>query len=172
MLSITILVMAILAATAIIASENTGIIGRSKNTVNKQNEQEEYTRLQVVKNGILTDNLGTITVEEYVETLKEKGIIEELVTIDEYDNTVVKTKSDIDVYIRQDGDSNLEISFEQIVIAIPTLGSLISKDNYGDTVDYSVTVDGTPYNDWQIYYHNSEYVYLIASESVESIGGN
>ena len=48
-LSITILVMAILAATAIIALENSGIIGRSKNTVSKQNQQEEYTRLQVIK---------------------------------------------------------------------------------------------------------------------------
>ena len=48
-LSITILVMAILAATAIIALEDSGIIGRSKNTTTKQNEQQEYTRLQVIK---------------------------------------------------------------------------------------------------------------------------
>ena len=65
-LSITILVMAILAATVIIALEDSGIIGRSKNTVSKQNQQEEYTRLMVIKNGILTDNLGTITVDEYI----------------------------------------------------------------------------------------------------------
>ena len=33
-------------------------------------------------------------------------------------------------------------------------------------MDYSVTVDGTTYNNWQIYYHNSEYVYLIAENYV------
>ena len=46
------------------------------------------------------------------------------------------------------------------------LGSLITAANYGDTVDYSVTVDGTIYSDWQIYYHNSDYVYLIAANSI------
>ena len=74
-LSITILVMAILAATAIIALEDSGIIGRAKNTVSKQNKQEEYTRLQVIKNGILTEKFGEITVTEYVEKLKEKRYI-------------------------------------------------------------------------------------------------
>ncbi|MBR6641356.1 MAG: hypothetical protein IKL08_04105, partial [Clostridia bacterium] len=79
-LSITILVMAILASTAIIALEDSGIIGRSKNTVSKQNQQEEYTRLQVIKNGILTDNFGEITVDEFIEELKSQGVIEETIT--------------------------------------------------------------------------------------------
>ena len=75
-LSITILVMAILAATAIIALEDTGIIGRSKTTTARQNYNQEYTRLQVIKNGILTENFGEITVREYIDELKSKGIIE------------------------------------------------------------------------------------------------
>ena len=74
-LSITILVMAILAATVIIALEDSGIIGRSKNTVKNNNYADEYTRLIVIKNGILTDNLGTITVDEFVTELSNKGII-------------------------------------------------------------------------------------------------
>ncbi len=165
-LSITILVMAILAATAIISLEDSGIIGRSKNTVSKQNQQEEYTRLQVIKNGILTDKFGEITVTEYVEKLKEKNIIEETITTDEYGSTVVKTKSGFDVYISQDGEANIKISFEQI-IPPPTLASLItSAADYGKTVDYTVTVNGTTYDDWQIYYHNSDYVYLIAENSI------
>ena len=131
-LSITILVMAILAATAIIALEDSGIIGRSKNTTAKQNEKQEYTRLQVVKNGILTDNLGEITVEKYIDELKLQGIIENAVTIDSYGNSVVKTTSGLDVYIRQDGENNLKVDFKQIY---PTLGELITTDNYGDTVD-------------------------------------
>ena len=65
-LSITILVMAILAATVIISLEDSGIIGRSKKATNNSNFADEYTRLQVIKNGILTDNLGTITIDEYI----------------------------------------------------------------------------------------------------------
>ena len=165
-LSITILVMAILAATAIIALEDSGIIGRSKNTANKQNQQEEYTRFQVIKNGILTDNLGEITVEEFIEELKSQGVIEDTFTTNEYGNRVVKTKSGLDVYIKQDGTSNLKVSFESI---LPGLGELITADNYGDTVDYTVTVDGTTYVDWQIYYHNEDYVYLIAETLIKEV---
>ena len=134
-LSITILVMAILAATAIIGLENSGIIVRSKNTVTSQNRQEEYTRLQVIKNGILTDNFGEITVEEYITELKNKGIIEETTTIDKYGNTVAKTKSGLDVYIKQDSSSNLQVSFEQIVVS--TLGTMVeTAEDYGKTVNY------------------------------------
>ena len=165
-LSITILVMAILAATTIISLENSGIIGRSKNTVTKQNKQEEYTRLQVIKNGILTDNFGEITIEEYVTELKNKGIIEETTTVDKYGSTVVKTKSGLDVYIKQDGNSNLQVSLEQIVVS--TLGSMIeSAKDYGKTVNY---VSDNGVTGWKVFYKQvvdgEEYVYLIASEKL------
>ncbi|MBR6689385.1 MAG: hypothetical protein IKL68_05150 [Clostridia bacterium] len=53
---------------------------------------------------------------------------------------------------------------------IATLGSLITnpKVDYGKTVDYTVTVDGTTYNDWRIYYHNSEYVYLVLAQPLST----
>ena len=109
-LSITILVMAILAATAIIALEDSGIIGRSKNTVSKQNYTEEYTRLQVIKNGILTDNLGTITVAEYITELRNKGLIESGETENPDDSISVTTKTGFVANVMQDGESNLIIS--------------------------------------------------------------
>ena len=46
------------------------------------------------------------------------------------------------------------------------LGALITHENYGDTINYTVTVNGTTYADWQIYYHDSEYVYLILKDSL------
>ena len=161
-LSITILVMAILAATAIIALEDSGIIGRSKNTTTKQNEQQEYTRLQVIKNGILTDNLGEITIDEYIQELKNKGIIEDSV-ITSNGNKIVTTKSGLEVYLMQDGKDNIKISFEAIQ---PGLGDLITADNYGESVDYEVTVNGTTYGSWKILYHNDDYVYLIISDVI------
>ena len=107
-LSITILVMAILAAAVIISLEDSGIIGRSKNTVKNSNYSDEYTRLAVIKNGILTDNLGTITVEEYVNELKNKGIVNNV--IDNPDGSKkATTSSGFDVTIEQDGPSDLNI---------------------------------------------------------------
>ena len=326
--------MAILAATAIIALEDSGIIGRSKNTANNNNYLDEYTRLQVIKNGILTDNLGEITVDEYITELQNKGLIESGVTTNADGSKSVTTKTGFVANVMQDGESNVIISLgtSNATIALnptslsgditsgpvtktitvnatnvtgditwttsnanvatvtgtnssatvtlkgigsatitatygnakatcsvnvtgtvvtptitlnkttisktinsgstatetitattsnisgslvwtssntnvatvsssgntatitmkaegttiitaksgnamatctvvvtenePTLGSLITAANYGDKVDYSVTVDGTTYDDWQICYHNSDYVYLIAAESI------
>ncbi|MBR6689352.1 MAG: hypothetical protein IKL68_04985, partial [Clostridia bacterium] len=109
-LSITILVMAILAATAIIALEDSGIIGRSKNTVNKENYNNEYERLQVIKNGMLTDNLGSITVDEYINELQNKGLIESGVTTNSDGSKTVTTKTGFVANVMQDGESNLIIS--------------------------------------------------------------
>ncbi len=111
-LSITILVMAILAATVIIALEDSGIIGRAKNTTAQQNYSEEYTRLQVIKNGILTDNLGTITVSEYVTELRNKGIIEGSEISNGDGSVTVTTVSGFEVKISQMGTSDLEIAVQ------------------------------------------------------------
>ncbi len=111
-LSITILVMAILAATAIIALEDSGIIGRAKNTTKNTNYAEEYTRLTVIKNGILTDNLGTITVDEYITELRNKGLLEtgEIVNID--GSKTVTTKTGFDITLSPNGTGDIEIVFE------------------------------------------------------------
>ena len=337
-LSITILVMAILAATAIISLEDSGIIGRSKTTVTKQNYLQEFERLQTVKNGMLANNFGEITVADYIQELRDKGIIEAGEQTNPDDSITVVTKTGMVANLLQDGESNIIISLgtSNATIALnptslsgditsgpvtktitvnatnvtgditwttsnanvatvtgtnssatvtlkgigsatitatygnakatcsvnvtgtvvtPTitlnkttisktidvgttatetitattsnissslvwtssntnvatvsssgntatitmkaegttiitaksgnamatctvdvtenepapLGSLITAANYGDKVDYSVTVDGTTYSDWQIYYHNSDYVYLIAAESIGNV---
>ncbi len=110
-LSITILVMAILAATAIIALEDSGIIGRAKNTVTKQNYAEEYTRLQVIKNGIMTDNLGTITVEEFITELKDKGIIENDGVLNADGSTTITTVSGNEFTISQEAGSDMTLEY-------------------------------------------------------------
>ncbi|MBR6641189.1 MAG: hypothetical protein IKL08_03240, partial [Clostridia bacterium] len=102
-LSITILVMAILAATAIIALEDSGIIGRAKSTTSKQNCAEEYTRLQVIKNGILTDNLGTITIEEFITELRNEDLLEAGQTNNADGSVTVITKTGFKVTLLQNG---------------------------------------------------------------------
>ena len=134
-LSITILVMAILAATAIIALEDSGIIGRSKNTTAKQNYNEEYTRLQVIKNGVLTDNLGTITVDEYITELTNKGVIESGTTTNSDGSKTVTTKTGFVLNVKQDGDSNLILSLGESNSAI----SISPVTLTGDITDGPIT---------------------------------
>ena len=164
-LSITILVMAILAATAIISLEDSGIIGRSKNVVGKHNKDEEYTMLQTIKNGILTDNLGTITVEEYITELKNKALIDDEISISKFENVVVKTKSGTIVYIKDDGNGSIKISFEEILSQpLKAMKELItSAADYGKNVNY---VSDNGINDWQLFYHTEDKVYLIATQSL------
>ena len=108
-LSITILVMAILAATVIISLEDSGIIGRAKSTVKNTSYSDEYTRLIVIKNGILTDNLGTITLEEYIAELQNKGIIENGVITNADGSKTVVTKSGYEITLSQAGVSDLKV---------------------------------------------------------------
>ena len=112
-LSITILVMAILAATAIISLEDSGIINRSRNTVNNTNYSEEYTRLTVVKNALMTEKLGTITVDEYVAELLSKDIIESSGTANADGSRTVTTKTGFEVTLSpKDGyDVEIEMAF-------------------------------------------------------------
>ncbi len=134
-LSITILVMAILAATVIIALEDSGIIGRSKNTTAKQNYSQEYTRLQVIKNGVLTDNLGEITVDEYITELQNKGIVESNVTTNADGSKSVVTKTGFIANVKQDGLSNLIISLGEANAQITLNPTTLS----GDVTDGPIT---------------------------------
>ena len=48
----------------------------------------------------------------------------------------------------------------------------ITSENYGDEYDYSVTVNGVTIDDWKIFYHDDDGIYIITSSylPVEAIG--
>ncbi|MBR6689611.1 MAG: hypothetical protein IKL68_06320, partial [Clostridia bacterium] len=93
------------------------------------------------------DNLrGQELIDKVTEELGKQGV-----TADKWDITITDTGVSITNKNSASGTG---------------LGSMITADNYGDKVDYTVTVNGTTYDDWQIYYHNSEYVYLIAENGI------
>ncbi len=145
-LVITIIVMIILAASVVITLSNTGIINRASQAVDLTNESAVQDMAALVWADVFMDGKrGTELVSEVTTKLGEQGV-----TADKWNITV----TDTGVSVTSKNNSST------------TLGSLISKDNYGDTVDYTVTVDGKKYEGWRIYYHNSDYVYLIASESI------
>ncbi len=108
-LVITIIVMVILAGAVIITLENTNLIKHSKQATNKTNYSQEITRLEVLKNGILTDNLGKITLEEYVAELTNKGMIEGTPVTNADGSKTVKMTSGAEVKLTQDGPRNILI---------------------------------------------------------------
>ncbi len=139
-LSITILVMAILAAAVIIALEDSGIIGRSKNVVSDTNYESEYTRLITVKNQLLGRSFGEITVDSYIAELKNKGIIElnEIINPD-YSKTVT-TKTGYVVNIMQDGESNLVISLGTSDATLAIAPTTLTGDVTNGPITKNITV--------------------------------
>lgn len=129
-MSITILIMAILAATAIIALEDSGVIGRTRNTVNETNYQDEYTRLHVIKHGLLTDNLGSITVDEYVDELQAKGLIESAITDNGDGSKSFKTQTGFGVTVSPKDGYNVEIEMEGGMESAATITFTIAGTSY------------------------------------------
>ena len=154
-LVITIIVMIILAAAVVITLNNTGIINRANEAVDLTNEAAVQDMAALIWADAYMDKKRGEELENEVTTkLGEEGVTSE-------DWNITVTDTGVSVTSKESGN----------VTPTPnpsgtTLGSLITAANYGDTVDYSVTVDGTTYSDWQIYYHNSDYVYLIAKDSI------
>ncbi|MBR6688485.1 MAG: type II secretion system protein [Clostridia bacterium] len=155
-LVITIIVMIILAASIVITLSNTGVINRANEAVDKTNEKQVQALAALTWADVYMDNLrGQDLIDKVTEELAKQGV-----TTDKWDITITDTGITVDNKNNGGGDNTQSGT---------GLGSLISKDNYGDKVDYTVTVDGTVYDDWQIYYHNSDYVYLIAETYVEEV---
>ena len=150
-LVITIIVMIILAASVVITLSNTGIINRASQAVDLTNEAAVQDLAALTWADAYMDNKrGTNLVNEVTTKLGEQGV-----TSDKWNITV--TDTGVTVTAKKTGTA---------------LGTMITADNYGDKVDYSVTVNGIIYDDWQIYYHNSEYVYLIAENSIGKVSLN
>ena len=146
-LVITIIVMIILAASVVITLSNTGVINRASEAVDATNQSQVQDLAALIWADAYMDNLrGEDLVEEVETKLLQQGI-----TSDKWNISV----TDTGVTVTSKNSSST------------TLGSLIKgPEDYGKTVDYTVTVDGTTHTDWQIYYHNAEYVYLIAKNKI------
>ncbi len=144
-LVITIIVMIILAASVVITLSNTGIINRASHAVDLTNESQVQDLAALIWADAYMNNLRGTALETKVKNkLKEQGIED-----DNWNITVTDTGISV---INKKGKVGL--------------GMLITAEDYGKTVDYSVTVAETTYSKWQIYYHNDDYVYIIS----ESIG--
>ncbi|MBR6689422.1 MAG: hypothetical protein IKL68_05350 [Clostridia bacterium] len=153
-LVITIIVMIIIAASVVITLTNTGITNKANEAVDLTNEKQVQNLAALIWSESYLDELrGKALVDEVTDRLKGYGVTDAEWNIVIADNGItVENKNN-------NGGNNTQFG--------TGLGSLITADNYGDKVDYTVTVNGTTYDDWQIYYHNNEYIFLIAEEYVE-----
>ncbi len=170
-LVITIIVMTILAAAVIISLENTGMVQHSKQATNKTNYAQELTRLEVMKNGILTDNLGKqITLEEYISELTNKGMIEGTPVTNIDGSKTVKMTSGAEVKLTQDGPRNILIE-----IAGYTNGNNNSGNNDNPEIEAGENqLNGSWVFNEEITYHNYiGYVEVnFTSNGVNYIGMN
>ncbi len=149
-LVITIIVMIILAASVVITLSNTGIINKANDAVDLTNESAVQDLAALTWTDAYMDNKrGIDLIDEVTNKLSDQGI-----TADKWDISIT--------------DTGISVTSKKNVSGTG-LGSLITVENYGDKVDYSVTVNGIVYDDWQIYYHNSEYIYLIAENSIGTV---
>ena len=146
-LVITIIVMIILAASVVITLSNTGVINKATQAVDASDESQVQDLATMIWMDAYLDPTKRANIEDVVkQELFNKGIKEDKwnIVVTSTGVSVTSTKNSVG------------------------LGTLITKDNYGDTVDYSVTVDGSTYKNWQIYYHNNEYVYLVSKDIIRN----
>ncbi|MBR6689073.1 MAG: hypothetical protein IKL68_03570, partial [Clostridia bacterium] len=148
--------MIILAASVVITLNNTGVINRANEAVDLTNESQVQDLAALVWADAYMDKLrGQDLIDKVTEELGKQGV-----TTDKWDITITDTGVTVENK-NNGGGGNTQSG--------TGLGSLITADNYGDRVDYTVTVNGTTYDDWQIYYHNNDYVYLISESRVEKV---
>ena len=144
-LVITIIVMVILAGAVIITLENTDLIKHPKQATNKTNYSQEITRLEVLKNGILTDNLGKITLEEYVAELTNKGMIEGTPVDNADGSKTVKMTSGAEVKLTQDGPRNILIEIPGYTDAGNNQSSDTSDGEEPTKAIITFTINGNTY---------------------------
>lgn len=111
-LSVAIVIMAILATTAIMSLEETGVVDTSKIAVRASNKDAVAERLEVLKNTYITNHFGNITINKYVEMLIDEGEIVESAIVNADGSQTVKTVTDYIVTLIQDGEANLIIDVE------------------------------------------------------------
>ena len=146
-LVISIIVMIILASAIILSLSNTGIFNKAQEAVDASDLKEVQAYA------------ATVWAEAYLNGARTETALKAAVTEGLQD---IKNISDYLVRVTEEG--------VEVADASKTLGGLIkSAEDYGKTVNYSVTVGEETYDDWQIYYHNDNYVYLIAAEIVGDV---
>ncbi len=147
-LVITIIVMIILAASVVITLSNTGVINRASQAVDLTNEAAVQDLAALTWADAYMDNKrGTDLVNEVTTKLGEQGV-----TADKWNISV----TDTGVTVTSNKSST-------------TLGSLVKgPEDYGKIVDYTVTVDGTTYNEWQVCYEDEENnnIFIILKEGI------
>ena len=142
-LVITIIVMIILAGAVIISLGNAGIIGKAQEAVDANNLK------QVQQLAALAWSEAYIDIME--EELTEAEKLAKLTTA--VDEALEENDVNADLYDIEVTTSGVSVKKK----ADSTLGSLITgAADYGKTVDYTVTVDGTAYKNWQVYYANED----------------
>lgn len=105
--------MIILAGASIISLNSSKIIPKSQETVNLQNIQAEKEKFESIRVELLSKSSNSVTIDQYINLLKVRGLIEDIVTTNTDGSKSVTTKTGNIVKIEQIGDKNIKATFEK-----------------------------------------------------------
>ena len=111
-LTITVAVMAILASTTVVLLDQTELVDTSKSTVKQQNKVIVLEELNSLKNTLITENYGKITVDEYISYLMSIGKAKANITENKDGSKSFVTYNKYVANATQDGEFNLIIDVE------------------------------------------------------------
>lgn len=182
-LVVTIIVLLILAGVAINLSigEN-GIIARTlearkvteQSTAKEQIEtiladiqikfisQSTDFTYEILNNELNKNNMKIISNKNDLESEIDDSLLSEKI-LDKNDYKVIYISNSKDVfYIELFSDNNSKIRVGDIGVVGERLADVVTKENYGDKVEYSVN----GINDWKIFYNDGDNIFLISSNYV------
>ena len=140
-LVITIIVMIILAAGVLITLSNTSIINKASNAVDLTNESQ------------VQDLAALLWADAYMDNKRDEVLVE-------------KVKTKLEQYGIKEDNWKINITNEGITVLnkniVRSLGAIITAKDYGKTINY----EANGVTEWKVFYHNDDYVYIIASERV------
>ena len=114
-LVITIIILLILAGISItLLFGNNGIIVKAKETTKLHKIQEIAEKLEIEKGSVLVDNKGITKIEDYLEHIVKKGIIENkdiMDTEDDYAKRIIVEEKYV-FLVEEEEDGNIKITYE------------------------------------------------------------
>ncbi len=168
-LVITIIVLLILAGVSIATlTGGNGILNKVTKTKEKTNLEAERERLELIKVSVALDNNGVVTVDKYIEQLKEENIIVGDVEDGDDDSKNIITDNGYSVNIAPKSDKDIIITIEGEVGKLKVLIKKIILISGNDNIKVDVQVKRGEGAIYRYYYKTEKSDYQLAGETTET----
>lgn len=168
-LVVTIIVLLILAAVSIsaVVGEN-GIITKASDSKEKTVIGKEKEQIEIAYSAATINTLNGEVTEDMLRDELDK-LLGDVSKSDDDKQTIVSTNTSDGTFnvLYKETNHNYNVGNESIkYLDHRLLSRQVIPANYGDTINYSVTVNNVVLDDWKILYNDGKNVFIIASESI------